>query len=454
MSQAVVIVGGGIAGLTAALLLAEQGHSVKLLESALELGGLLRSHARGKWGDFDHGTHVFSETGVAELDAVLFAGLHGSSDWIGHAHCTQDIFFCGHRRRSSFLDVRLLGHEVHECAWREVQSLLPPVRESTTLSESVAAAYGPTLEQHVFRPLMHKMFGAQLEELSADAAQLFGLRRLILGTAEISRELKAAHPWNDARLAFHQLTEGASPLRHFYPTDRGIGLWVEQATARLLSLGVEIMTGIHPCKLDLYANGRQVAAIVLSDDRRLPCDLLVWSAPAFHLLRLAGLPMPAGISPPRHRRAMIVDLVLDRPLNSHAHYLTCYEPALRTFRVTNYGALQNVVDRAPAKVTMEVLTDADGGGEITPNVLLSELVAMDLAQAESKILDAWLDGVNHGFPVLTPGFKRDAIAVGDAITSWLENVLLGGRASGRVFFMKDVLVDMHEQLRKRLNPPA
>ena len=164
--------------------------------------------------------------------------------------------------------------------------------------------------------------------------------------------------------------------------------------------------------------------------------------------------MPAGVSPPRHRRAMIVDLVLDRPLNSHSHYLTCYEPALRTFRVTNYGALQNAFDRAPAKVTMEVLTDADGGGNITPDDLLSELVAMDLVPADSKILDAWLDGVNHGFPVLTPGFKRDAIAVGDVITSQLENVLLGGRAGGRVFFMKDVLVDMHEQLRKRLNPPA
>jgi phytoene dehydrogenase-like protein len=454
MNKEVLIVGGGIAGLTAALVLAGQGHSVKLLESALELGGLLRSHARGKWGDFDHGTHVFSETGVAGLDAILFSGLRGSPDWIGHEHCTQDIFFSGHRRRSSFLDVRFLGHAVHERAWREVQALPPPNRESANLSESVAAAYGPTLEQHVFGPLMHKMFGARLEELSADAAQLFGLRRLILGTAEITRELKAAHPWNDARLAFHQLAEGASSTRHFYPTDRGIGLWVEQATARLLSLGVEIMTGIQAFKLELDANGRQVTAIVLSDERRLPCDLLIWSAPAFHLLKLAGLPMPAGVSPPRHRRAMIVDLVLDRPLNSHSHYLTCYEPALRTFRVTNYGALQNAFDRAPAKVTMEVLTDADGGGNITPDDLLSELVAMDLVPADSKILDAWLDGVNHGFPVLTPGFKRDAIAVGDVITSQLENVLLGGRAGGRVFFMKDVLVDMHEQLRKRLNPPA
>jgi phytoene dehydrogenase-like protein len=447
MSNDVLVVGGGIAGLAAALVLAGQGRKVKLVESAPALGGLLRSHARGKWGDFDHGTHVFSETGVAELDAVLFAGVRGSQDWIGHAHCTQDIFFSSQRYRSSFLDVRLLGHDLHERAWQEVQALPPSVHEPTTLSESVAAAYGPTLEQHVFRPLMQKMFDARLQDLAPDAARFFGLRRLILGTAELTRELKAAHPWHDARLAFHEPTEGASPIRHFYPTDHGIGLWAQQATARLLSLGVEILTGVQTRKVELDARDRQVAAIVLSDERRLPCDLLIWTAPSFHLLKLAGLPTPAGVSPPRHRRAMIVDLVLDRPLNSHSHYLTCYEPALRTFRVTNYGALQNVFNRAPAKVTMEVLTDADGGGEITPGDLLGELVAMGLVPAETRILDAWLDGVNYGFPVLTPSFKPDAIALGNVITSRLENVLLGGRASGRVFFMKDVLVDMHEQLQ-------
>ncbi len=445
----VVIVGGGIAGLTAALLLAEKDFRVKLIESAPDLGGLLRSHTRGQWGEFDHGTHVFSETGLEELDAVLFAELRGSPDWIGHPHCTQDTFFSNRRQQSSFLDVRLLGTELHDRAWQEMQALSPPEQSPTTLAESVASAYGPTLEKHVFSPVMQKMFGTGLDELASDAAQLFGLRRLVLGTPEATRELKAAHPWHDSRLAFHHLTEGASPIRHFYPRECGIGLWTKQTITRIKALGVEILASTQICKVELDKTGRRLEALVLSNQRRLACDSLIWSAPAFHLLKLAGLPLLAGVSPPRHRRAMIADLVLDRPLDSHSHYLTCYEPTMRTFRVTNYGALQNKPTRTPAKVTMEVLTDANASDQITQHSLLSELVAMGLVPSETKILESWLDGVNHGFPILTPGFKRDALALGDFITSQLDNVLLGGRASGRVFFMKDVILDIHRQIQSR-----
>jgi squalene-associated FAD-dependent desaturase len=58
MSRRLVVVGGGLAGLSAALTLADAGASVTLLESRSRLGGATWSfNRRGLW--FDNGQHVF-----------------------------------------------------------------------------------------------------------------------------------------------------------------------------------------------------------------------------------------------------------------------------------------------------------------------------------------------------------------------------------------------------------
>ncbi|HEU5270564.1 MAG TPA: hydroxysqualene dehydroxylase HpnE [Jatrophihabitans sp.] len=56
--QRVAVVGGGLAGLTAALRLADAGRPVLLLEAGAKLGGLTHSFRRGEL-DVDNGQHVF-----------------------------------------------------------------------------------------------------------------------------------------------------------------------------------------------------------------------------------------------------------------------------------------------------------------------------------------------------------------------------------------------------------
>jgi squalene-associated FAD-dependent desaturase len=63
MSRSVVVVGGGLAGITAALRLADAGHTVTLHESRPRLGGLTHSFRRdlsdGRHAWIDNGQHVF-----------------------------------------------------------------------------------------------------------------------------------------------------------------------------------------------------------------------------------------------------------------------------------------------------------------------------------------------------------------------------------------------------------
>ena len=165
----VVIVGGGIAGLASALILSDWGQKVTLIESAPVLGGMLRSRPRGEWGDFDFGTHLFSETGLEPLDEVLFADQRGADEWLGHANCIQDVFFAGQRRESPFIDTRLLAAELHERAWEELIALPESTKQHANLEEMTLATYGPTLLEHVFAPVMQKMYGVPAAELAWDA---------------------------------------------------------------------------------------------------------------------------------------------------------------------------------------------------------------------------------------------------------------------------------------------
>ncbi|HWW45982.1 MAG TPA: FAD-dependent oxidoreductase, partial [Acidimicrobiia bacterium] len=75
MSRSVVVVGGGLAGITAALACADAGADVVLVERRHRLGGLTWSFQRhGLW--FDNGQHVFLRccTAYRQLLARIGAG--------------------------------------------------------------------------------------------------------------------------------------------------------------------------------------------------------------------------------------------------------------------------------------------------------------------------------------------------------------------------------------------
>ena len=68
------VVGAGIAGITAAYFELKKGRNVILLESDSRPGGLLKSDFNFDH-HFDYGTHIYAETGVAELDDFLFSDI-------------------------------------------------------------------------------------------------------------------------------------------------------------------------------------------------------------------------------------------------------------------------------------------------------------------------------------------------------------------------------------------
>ena len=71
-NKKIVVVGSGIAGITAAYFESKKGNSVTLVDSDEKAGGLLKSDfVNNRY--FDYGTHILAETGIIQLDDFLFS---------------------------------------------------------------------------------------------------------------------------------------------------------------------------------------------------------------------------------------------------------------------------------------------------------------------------------------------------------------------------------------------
>src|SRR5260370_39892370 len=79
MTREVVVVGGGLAGITAAITLRDAGFGVTVLESRPRLGGAASSYARGPM-TLDNGQHVFLRCSTAYQELLARLGLTGAED--------------------------------------------------------------------------------------------------------------------------------------------------------------------------------------------------------------------------------------------------------------------------------------------------------------------------------------------------------------------------------------
>jgi protoporphyrinogen oxidase len=76
-----IVVGGGISGILSALLLAKTHSNVVLIERETKIGGLLSSVTSPAGDSFDYGTHYLIDTGIEEIDSLLFPA-EWRANWI------------------------------------------------------------------------------------------------------------------------------------------------------------------------------------------------------------------------------------------------------------------------------------------------------------------------------------------------------------------------------------
>jgi protoporphyrinogen oxidase len=438
MKPSLLVVGGGIAGIVAALRARLRGDEVTLIEKEPVLGGLLTSVRPGdgeNW--FDHGTHIPAPTGNAELDAVLFASFRGD-EWTPLPMLKAGTFWNGKLgAESPCLDLRTLAPAAYEAVLRE---MLVPTRIADgapeNLGRQLTAAYGPEMVRWVFEPVLRKFFNEGVDSLAVDAHLLFGLSRFVCAEAAQVRELKR-DPDLDRKLAFHSYREtvpGGHGAVGYYPREGGVGRWIDGLAEQLKNAGVTVRLGVATKTIDLAA-GRTV----LDDGSVVRFDRVAWSLPPGVLLRMCAHPVTRELSAPRMAAITLFHFVTDRAPATDACYVTCYDPARFAFRVTLYPNLQPH-GRGAARITVEVLSPIPDRPKPTAAEIFSELKEMGLVSKETTALAGYIQEISNGFPIQTIAQQCGSQLAAETVGREFSNVTLLGRAAGRGFFMKDVLL--------------
>lgn len=269
----VVIVGGGVAGLTAADGLSERGASVTVLEREQVVGGLARSY-RYDGVTFDVGPHRF-HTDDAEVEAHINEVLgrdrriidRSSAVWLYNDYHDWPL------TRASLLKLPPL---VMSRAFLDL--FHRPAARDDSLESYILSRYGKTLYEVFFRPYTEKFLNYRCGDLHRDWASA-GINRAV-----IDKRLRFDSLFHVARTT---LFPPKVETRFIYPDSGGIDKFAEALAERIEGRGGTVRKGA--AVNGLTRDGDRVSAVEFGDGEQVEADLLVWTAPLTLLLELLGL---------------------------------------------------------------------------------------------------------------------------------------------------------------------
>jgi protoporphyrinogen oxidase len=439
-----VVIGGGIAGILSAILVKDRYDEVVIVEKNSHLGGLVYSYRNEQGIEFDFGTHIATQTGKPELDKILFGDLD-PSEWITMDYAKTGCYYRGIlNEKSPFVDTRLLPQDVYSKGMMELLNLGENPIPYEDLESQLQGTFGPTFTEEVFRPVMRKFCGKELNALAPDTHNLFQLSRLTGLTEEATRLLKKS-PIFDEKLGYHSYKVSVDGAKKYYPKRRGMSLWIETLIKQLDTNIVRIMTG--KTVNSIHHDGGEVQSIVLNDGTRWECDLLIWTAPVSLCLKAAEISAPGG--PPPQTITGYYHLVFDQPFTTDLHYCTCYDPDVTPFRITFYPNIAGApVHENHYHMTAEVLsTDVQDSLAVSRRVV-EDLKRMRVVQPSANLVFQKSTFTRAGFVVRTHEFVRQSQEALQKARSYFKNAVFAGKEAGSSFTIVNVLKDVDREIHR------
>lgn len=429
-----LVVGAGVPGIVASYVLAERGFQVVLLDSAPEIGGLLRSYDFEGFS-YDYGTHFANRTGIPKLDNILFGGFE--KEWIEFPCLKAANFWNGVLNEANDNpNLNTLARDGHDHCLTELLSAPGWLDEKTAdnARQYLIAEYGPTLIDKFFDPVFQKFTGRTSEQLHHQANQLFNLRRFAVLDPSATLELKRSERF-DAKVSFHHRDHFTGNRTSLYPRSGGIGRWIDQLRSKLEMAGVQIITGAGVEHIEL--SGDQVTKVSSGKFETHPKNVFWAGAPAI-LCKLAGIALECKQS--EMRSTILVGLECDSPFLSDCQYCTVFDPSFEAFRVTLYDNFREAgqdLGRYAASVEF-IIEPARISAKDWMHLAEMEMRRMGLIAVKAKVFSRHQKVISNGFPVQTNQAVAN-LAEQVELVRQFENVRLIGRASGEGWFLNDLI---------------
>ena len=334
---AVVIIGAGPAGLTAAYQLSKRGHRATILEADDIVGGISRTVERDGWR-FDIGGHRFF-TKVREVDDLWFEIL-GADEFLQRPRMSRILY------RGKLFDypikplnaLRNLGPvEAVRCVGSYGWAKVRPPKDTSNLEGFYVSQFGWRLYEHFFRRYNEKVWGVPTREMSAD----FGAQRS-KGMSLMTAITDGMTPkWVKARRSKGE--QVTSLIESFNYPKYGPGQMWEKCAEIVTDAGCELIFDTKVVGVS-HRDGAayEITAVHDGVEHAYPCDSVISSMPFRSLIRAMDPPVPADVRAAAegltYRDFMTVALVVPQEYSFPDNWIYIHDPSVKVGRIQNFGS--------------------------------------------------------------------------------------------------------------------
>ncbi len=440
----VVIVGGGVAGLVSAQLLAEAGVQVVVIERNPIVGGLARSFTyEGKGGRpyvFDCGPHRFDTTNP-NIDTYLRRTLTDEGTYFPRK---SEVYFKGKYYAWPIKPQNLVQLPPRLAGKAFVDLAVNGMKEygEDNFQNYILRQYGPTLYQHFFEGYSMKFLGIHPKDTHSDWAKVGINRAIIDDNAQMQNLFQLL---KSTLLQFNK-----TPQRFLYPTNGMQEAW-ENVADVVRSKGGRIITGTS-ARIEGSRTSQgvgRVTAVHAGDEVFVP-SVCIWTAP----ITLA-----------------CEQLELERPelgyLGLLLYNLMVEEEAPRDYQWCYYGARELLINRVSIPRFLSPQTAPPGttgycvevtcmkgdqrwnhAGRLTDWVI-DDMMKVGLVRDRQSVRDVRVERLPESYPI----YRRDYPGELDKARTQLaqySNLRLAGRTGLFWYNNMDHSIENAMQLVKRL----
>ncbi|MCM0626383.1 FAD-dependent oxidoreductase [Lysinibacillus sp. OL1_EC] len=442
-SNEVLVVGGGIVGIFSAIYLKKYYNRVVLVERETELGGLLKSKADKNRINFDYGTHIPCETLISEIDEILFNNMSQDEWEYLDKLSVGNYFLDSYYAESGYPNTLRLLEEEYLKGIIDLLNGESTSYEEENLEKYLKKVYGKGYTNSIYRPLMKKLTGKELDQLHTKAYKIFDISRLIVGDYNLTRELKMSSKI-DSKIAFPQYSENYSKNIKFYPkNNKGIGIWIKDMAEYASKIGIEIFTD---CKVtNIKTQNSKISELELSNQEILNPNKIIWTVTPYELIKL--LDIKVETYKPEFKKLVLCNIIFNKNFNVENHYLYCFDSKMKSYRITLYPNLTKTLSEIEIyNCTVEAFLDKDE--TIDEEGIIEELCKMGVIDPSFTVISFEKEEIMNGFPIITEQYVKEMKNQQKAINDNIVDVILLGKAKGESFFMVDTLTEAYEELSK------
>jgi protoporphyrinogen oxidase len=403
----VVVCGAGPAGLTAAYVLAKQGHAVTVLESDDMVGGISRTATHNGYR-FDIGGHRFFTKirPVEELWEELLGDELIDVPRLSRIHYAGKYFDYPLKAGNA---LRGLGF------WRAtlivlsyLQARLHPSPVEETFEQWVTNRFGRRLYETFFKTYTEKLWGIPCTEIRAEWAaqriQGLSLTRAILSATALQKRS------NDIKTLIHSFR---------YPR-LGPGQMWERCRDRIREMGGEVLMRHHVSAIEV-TQGRATAVRAATEqgERRFECQHVISTIALRNLVRALTPEPPAEVRSAgeglRYRDFLLVALVLDARDLFPDNWIYVHTPGVKVGRIQNFNNWSAAMVPEPGRTCLGLeyfCFEGDGLWASRDDDLVAlatrELAQLGLARG-ARVVDGAVVRMPKAYPIYDSVY-RDHIA--------------------------------------------